>query len=78
MRGKFFAGRDNAFFTTLSAHPALLPPDTLTTIELNYQWRRFISDAIDRHIDYVSYNLTDTEKEDLLEKVNSMLSDFYQ
>lgn len=77
MRGKFFVARNNLYFVGLSGHNDLLAGDSLTTLTLNYEWRRFVGHAIERHIEYVSYSLSETETEDLTFLLNDMLLDLY-
>jgi len=61
----------------LPDHDAILSGDTPTTLTLNYQWRRIIVDAIDRHLEFAFENAVDPDKIDAIMKFRALLDDLY-
>jgi len=61
----------------LPDHDAPIAGDTLTTLTLNYQWRRIIVDAIDRHLEYAFEDAIDPDKIDAIMKARALIADIY-
>jgi hypothetical protein len=61
----------------LSDHNANLAPDVVTSLYVNYEWRRLISDALQSYADSIIYNLDDAAVDDFRNKVQVMVNDLY-
>jgi len=68
-RGKSFAGTEANLVLPLSDHNEVLSGDALTTLSLNYEWRRVISNALQRYADSIilPYDKDPTNDDDELD-----------
>lgn len=58
-------------------HDELLSGDDLTTLVLNFEWRRLIADALQSYLDRDANQLTDTEYDDAKERIYLLIHDIY-
>lgn len=70
----FFAGVAVADIP-LPAHDASLPGDTLSTVQLNYRWRRYISLALEIAFSYTFRDLTGTDLDDFQNAFDALMVD---
>lgn len=77
LRGNFFAKSDLSELVPLADHDTLLVGDTLTTVTLNYQWRKFLVSAIDAYLDNGFSKLEDPDLIDSLNQARALMEDFY-
>lgn len=61
----------------LSDHDLQVAPDVVTTLSLNYEWRRLLSDALQSHADSIIRNLDDSLVDDYRNKFQATLNDLY-
>lgn len=62
---------------SLSDHNAENAPDVVTTLFINYEWRRLISDALQTYADSIIRTLDDSLVDDFRNKFQSVLDDLY-
>lgn len=75
-REKSFAGNaDN--LPALPDHNASIAPDVVTSLFINYKWRRLISDALQSYADSIIRNLDDSLVDDYRNKFQVLLNDLY-
>ena len=58
-------------------HDEALSGDILTTLNINFEWRRLISDALQSYADSIIRNLDDSLVDDFRNKFQALLSDLY-
>lgn len=51
--------------------------DIVTTLFVNYEWRRIISDALQSYFDYKILSLADVDIDDVRNKFQALLNDLY-
>jgi hypothetical protein len=61
----------------LSDHNANLAPDVVTSLYINYEWRRLISDALQSYADSIIRNLDDALVDDYRNKFQVLINDLY-
>ena len=61
----------------LSDHDSEVAPDVVTTLFINYQWRRLISDALQSYADSIIRTLDDSAVDDFRNKFQALLDDLY-
>lgn len=58
-------------------HDELLSGDDLTTLVLNFEWRRLVADALQSYLDRDANQLSDTEYDDAKERIYLLIHDLY-
>lgn len=76
MRGKSFAANANNL-PVLGDHNAENAPDVVTTLFINFEWRRLISDALQSYADSIIRTLDDSLVDDFRNKFQALLNDLY-
>jgi len=61
----------------LNDHNEALAGDVLTSLFINYEWRRLISDALQSHADTIIPNLDDSLVDDYRNKFQALIDDLY-
>lgn len=77
MRGKSFAANGSTLPSGLSDHNAELPGDVVTSLFINFEWRRLISDALQSYADSIIFRLDDALVDDFRNKIQALLNDLY-
>ena len=75
-REKSFAANADTL-PALSDHYSEVAPDLVTTLYINYEWRRLISDALQSYADSIIRNLDDSLVDDYRNKFQVLLDDLY-
>lgn len=61
-----------------SDHNEQLTGDTLTSVLLNYQWRKIVVDAIDLHLQKIAATIDDeSDRQEFEQRCGNLLIDFY-
>lgn len=76
MRGKSFVANVSTL-ESLPTHNEPIGSDTLTTLTLNYQWRRIVSEALQFYFDYRIEQLSDAEIDDTRNQFSVLIHDLY-
>jgi len=76
-RGKSFGANADSLPAGLSNHNEGLVGDTLTSLFINYEWRRLLSDALQSYADTIIARLDDSLVDDYRNKFQALLDDFY-
>lgn len=61
----------------IASHDANLAGDTVTSLFVNYQWRRIIAEGLQLYLDRAIYALDDPDFEDVHNKFQALLNDLY-
>jgi len=72
----FAANADN-LPAGLPPHNEVLSPDTMTTLFINHQWRRLISDSLQSYADSIILKLDDSLVDDYRNQFQALLDDLY-
>lgn len=77
LRGKFFARLNLDDIVPVSNHDDLLVGDTLGTITINYEWRRFIVATLEPYLENAFDTTEDPDLINSLNQVRAFIADFY-
>ena len=77
MRRNFFAKPNLLSEYPLPDHDTILGGDTLSTLSINYRWRRMIVDALTDYLDGLNINNEDPEYIDLHNQFLALIEDLY-
>lgn len=77
LRGKFFAKLNLDDIVPMSNHDDLLLGDTLGTITINYEWRRFIVATLEQYLENAFDTIEDPDLINSLNQVRAFIADCY-
>lgn len=77
MRKNFFAKPNLLTEYPLPDHNALLVGDALSTLSINYRWRRMITDALSNYLDSLNAENEDPEYIDMHNQFLALIEDLY-
>lgn len=72
-----FASPSFASLIPLGAHDDLVLPDTLTTVQLSQEWRKFIGAVLKQYFDRAVIGVDELDIDDLHATIDAFWLDFY-
>lgn len=61
----------------LGAHDDLVPPDSLSTLQLSQEWRKFIGAVLGEYFDRAVIGVDEADIDDLQATIDAFWGDFY-